>query len=118
MKIISFYLPQFHCIPENDAWWGKGFTEWVNMKKAKPLFEEHYQPRVPLDNNYYNLLDEKTIEWQSRIAEEYGIYGFCFYHYWFGGKLLLEKPIEIYRIIIMVISWIAAENIRNMLVCE
>ncbi len=97
MKIISFYLPQFHCIPENDAWWGKGFTEWVNMKKAKPLFEGHYQPRIPLDHNYYNLLDDKTIEWQSAIAEEYGIYGFCFYHYWFGGKLLLEKPIELYR---------------------
>ena len=97
MKIIAFYLPQFHEIPENNEWWGKGFTEWTNMKKAKPLFEGHYQPRIPLNNNYYNLLDIKTIEWQAKIAREAGIYGFCFYHYWFDGHMLLEKPVELFR---------------------
>lgn len=94
MKIIAFYLPQFHDIPENDEWWGKGFTEWNNVKKAKPLFDGHKQPRVPLNNNYYNLLDDDVKVWQSEIAQKYGIYGFCYYHYWFNGKLLLEKPME------------------------
>lgn len=96
MKIITFYLPQYHTIPENDEWWGKGFTEWENLKKAKPLFFGHKQPKIPLENNYYNLLDEKVIQWQIQLAKKYGIYGFCFYHYWFNGKLLLEKPIEIF----------------------
>ena len=94
MRIIAFYLPQFHDIPENDEWWGKGFTEWVNVKKAKPLFEGHAQPRVPLNNNYYNLLDDNIKIWQSEIAQKHGIYGFCYYHYWFNGKLLLEEPME------------------------
>lgn len=93
-KIIAFYLPQFHAIPENDEWWGKGFTEWTNTKKSKPLFKGHYQPREPLNNYYYNLLDSETQEWQSKLAQEYGIYGFCYYHYWFNGKLLIEKPME------------------------
>ena len=94
MKIIPLYLPQFHTIPENDEWWGKGFTEWVNVREAKPLFEGHNQPRVPFNNNYYDLSDIETLKWQCRIAKEYGIYGFCMYHYWFNGHLLLEKPME------------------------
>lgn len=94
MKIIAFYLPQFHSFPENDEWWGLGFTEWVNMKKAKPYFENHYQPRIPLNENYYNLLDNDVKEWQVKIATEHGVNAFCFYHYWFSGKKLMEKPIE------------------------
>jgi hypothetical protein len=95
MKVIPVYLPQFHQIPENDEWWGEGFTEWTNVKKAKPLFEGHYQPRVPLNNNYYNLSEVEALRWQCKIAKENGIYGFCFYHYWFNGHLLLEKPMEL-----------------------
>lgn len=94
IKVIPVYLPQFHQIPENDEWWGTGFTEWTNVKKAKPLFEGHYQPRVPLNDFYYDLSDVESLRWQSEIAREHGIYGFCFYHYWFNKKLLLEKPME------------------------
>ncbi|MCI5751022.1 MAG: glycoside hydrolase family 99-like domain-containing protein [Oscillospiraceae bacterium] len=95
IKTIAFYLPQFHCIPENDAAWGKGFTEWTNVKKARPQFHDHYQPKVPLNKNYYNLLDKETQEWQSELAQRNGVYGFCYYHYWFkDGKKLLEKPAE------------------------
>lgn len=94
MKIIAFYLPQFHETKENNMWWGKGFTEWTNVKKAKPLYEGHNQPRVPLNGNYYNLLNKKIKYEQVELANKYGIYGFCFYHYWFDGKLLLQQPIE------------------------
>lgn len=95
IKIIPFYLPQFHTIPENDKWWGEGFTEWTNVKKAVPLYEGHDQPRIPLGGNYYNLLDDSTKIAQAQIAKQYGIFGFCYYHYWFkDGKQLLEKPAE------------------------
>lgn len=94
-KVVAFYLPQYHPIPENDKAYGKNFTEWVNVKKASPLFENHNQPRIPLENNYYSLLDKNTMIEQSKLAKSYGIYGFCYYHYWFkNGKKLLEKPLE------------------------
>lgn len=94
MKTIAFFVPQFHSIPLNDKYWGKGFTEWDNVKKAKPLFDGHSQPKVPLNGNYYDLLERKTKLWQKDLAQKYGIYGFCYYHYWFNGKMLLEKPCE------------------------
>lgn len=94
-KILAFVLPQFHTIPENDEWWGKGFTEWTNVRKARALFPGHLQPRVPAEGRYYNLLDPATQDWQASLAREHGIYGFCYYHYWFAGKRLLEKPVEL-----------------------
>ncbi len=93
-KIIAFHLPQFHRIPENDIWWGEGFTEWTNVKKARPLFRGHYQPRVPKDSRYYDLLDPATQDWQADLARQHGIYGFCYYHYWFNGRQLLHRPVE------------------------
>lgn len=96
MKIIAWYLPQFHETPENNEWWGEGFTEWTNVKKAQKYQPEQNQPRIPLGNNYYNLLDNSTKHWQIDLAKKYGVYGFCMHHYWFDGKLLLEKPVEQY----------------------
>lgn len=93
-KIVAFYLPQFHRIPENDKWWGEGFTDWVAARKARPLFPGHRQPRVPKNEYYYDLLDKKTLKWQAALAKKYNVYGFCIYHYWFGEKQLLEKPAE------------------------
>jgi lipopolysaccharide biosynthesis protein len=95
IRPIAFHLPQFHTIPENDTWWGKGFTEWTNVKRAKPLFRGHEQPHVPLNNNYYDLSQLDNLHWQKDLARKHGIHGFCFYHYWFNGKLLLEKPLEL-----------------------
>lgn len=94
-KIIAFVLPQFHRMAENDRWWGEGFTEWVNVKRAKPLFKDHRQPRVPKDQNYYDLCDERTQEWQAQLARAHGVAGFCYYHYWFNGHRLLHKPVDL-----------------------
>lgn len=94
MKTFAYYLPQYHCIPENDQWWGKGFTEWVNVKNATPLFNGHNQPKIPLNENYYNLLDKDTVIWQTKLMQDYHIDGLIYYHYYFNGKLLLEKPAE------------------------
>ena len=95
-QILAMYLPQFHQIPENNEFWGEGFTDWVTVQNAKPLYDKHQQPRTPLGNNYYDLSEEKNILWQAKLAKQYGVEGFGIYHYWFNNyKNLLTKPAEI-----------------------
>lgn len=96
-KVIAIYLPQFHAIPENDKWWGKGFTEWTNVKRGKSFYPGHYQPRIPYNKNYYDLSNLSVLEKHIQMAKDAKIAGFAFYHYYFTGKKLIEKPIENYR---------------------
>lgn len=96
VKILAMYLPQYHEVAENSKFWGKGFTDWVSVKKAEPLFEGHNQPRTPKNENYYDLSKNENIAWQIAKAKEYGVYGFGIYHYWFSSeKQLLVKPAEL-----------------------
>ncbi len=95
IKVLAYYLPQYHETAENNEWWGEGFTEWTSVKESKPLYCGHYQPTVPLNGNYYDLTDINSLKWQAELANKYSVYGFCIHHYWFKGKQLLQKPAEL-----------------------
>lgn len=93
-RVLAFYLPQYHPIKENNEWWGEGFTEWTNVASARPRFGGHHQPQIPADMGFYDLRLSETREKQANLAKGYGIDGFCYYHYWFNGKQLLDRPLK------------------------